>query len=262
MRSPIPSIRRRAAGSRPAARWCTTGAAAPRRRWRRRRRATSSPASPADRPNPPTSGAHVNDPSEGLVTTPITRPDVAAEPATSTHTVRVVLVGLVAGFLSGLFGVGGGILIVPALVLLLGFTQRLAHGTSLAAVLPIAISEPHQLRARGQGRLEGRRAAGRRGRGGRRDRHPHPPSAAARHAGDHLRGAARRHRGAVAVRPQRRRRSRRPASGHDRQLGARRVDHRCARRSARRRRRHLRRAGDGGRLRDPGGGRQGHLAGR
>ena len=45
-----------------------------------------------------------------------------------------------AGFLSGLFGVGGGILIVPALVLLLGFTQRLAHGTSLAAVLPIAIA--------------------------------------------------------------------------------------------------------------------------
>lgn len=53
---------------------------------------------------------------------------------------RVVAVGLVAGFLSGLFGVGGGILIVPALVLLLGFSQRLAHGTSLAAVLPIAMS--------------------------------------------------------------------------------------------------------------------------
>jgi hypothetical protein len=79
----------------------------------------------------------VNDPSEGVVTTPMT-PDVTAAPATSTHIVRVVLVGLVAGFLSGLFGVGGGILIVPALVLLLGFTQRLAHGTSLAAVLPIA----------------------------------------------------------------------------------------------------------------------------
>ena len=48
--------------------------------------------------------------------------------------------GVVAGFLSGLFGVGGGILIVPALVLVLRFDQRLAHGTSLAAVLPIAIS--------------------------------------------------------------------------------------------------------------------------
>lgn len=54
--------------------------------------------------------------------------------------VRCALVGVVAGFLSGVFGVGGGILIVPALVLVLGFDQRLAHGTSLAAVLPIAIA--------------------------------------------------------------------------------------------------------------------------
>jgi hypothetical protein len=54
--------------------------------------------------------------------------------------VRGALVGLVAGFLSGLFGVGGGILLVPALVLVLHFDQRLAHGTSLAAVLPIAVS--------------------------------------------------------------------------------------------------------------------------
>ena len=50
------------------------------------------------------------------------------------------LVGLAAGFLSGLFGVGGGILIVPALVVLLKMDQRLAHGTSLAAVLPISIA--------------------------------------------------------------------------------------------------------------------------
>jgi uncharacterized membrane protein YfcA len=77
---------------------------------------------------------------------PIEPPPSAAPPATSgdqrasARTIRVVAVGLVAGFLSGLFGVGGGILIVPALVLLLGFSQRLAHGTSLAAVLPIAIS--------------------------------------------------------------------------------------------------------------------------
>jgi uncharacterized membrane protein YfcA len=81
----------------------------------------------------------VNDPSEAMVTAPITDATVT-ERAPSTRVVRVVLVGLVAGFLSGLFGVGGGILIVPALVLLLGFTQRLAHGTSLASVLPIAIA--------------------------------------------------------------------------------------------------------------------------
>ncbi len=49
-------------------------------------------------------------------------------------------VGLLAGFLSGLFGVGGGILIVPGLVLLLGMSQRLAHGTSLAAIVPIALA--------------------------------------------------------------------------------------------------------------------------
>lgn len=53
---------------------------------------------------------------------------------------RCAVVGLVAGFMSGLFGVGGGILIVPALVVVLGFGQRLAHGTSLAAVLPISIA--------------------------------------------------------------------------------------------------------------------------
>jgi len=47
--------------------------------------------------------------------------------------------GLVAGLLSGAFGVGGGILIVPALVLLGGYTQRRANGTSLAAVVPISI---------------------------------------------------------------------------------------------------------------------------
>jgi uncharacterized protein len=53
-------------------------------------------------------------------------------------TVRAVAIGIVAGALSGLFGVGGGILIVPALVFVLGFDQRYAHGTSLASVLPIA----------------------------------------------------------------------------------------------------------------------------
>lgn len=52
--------------------------------------------------------------------------------------VPVLIVGVLAGFLAGLFGVGGGILIVPALVLVTGMEQRLAHGTSLAAVLPIA----------------------------------------------------------------------------------------------------------------------------
>jgi uncharacterized protein len=54
--------------------------------------------------------------------------------------VAIGAVGAVAGFLAGLFGVGGGLLIVPGLVLVAGMDQRLAHGTSLAAVLPIAVA--------------------------------------------------------------------------------------------------------------------------
>jgi uncharacterized membrane protein YfcA len=49
-----------------------------------------------------------------------------------------IVIGLLAGLISGSFGVGGGIVIVPGLVLLLHFTQRLSHGTSLLAIMPIA----------------------------------------------------------------------------------------------------------------------------
>lgn len=52
----------------------------------------------------------------------------------------IALVGLAAGLLSGIFGVGGGILIVPGLVFFAKMDQRRAHGTSLAAVLPISLS--------------------------------------------------------------------------------------------------------------------------
>ncbi len=48
----------------------------------------------------------------------------------------VLAVGLAAGILGGFFGVGGGVLIVPALVLLLGVEQHTAVGTSLGALLP------------------------------------------------------------------------------------------------------------------------------
>lgn len=47
-------------------------------------------------------------------------------------------IGLIAGLLSGLFGVGGGTVIVPLLVLFLHFNQRLGAGTSLAAIVPTA----------------------------------------------------------------------------------------------------------------------------
>jgi len=47
----------------------------------------------------------------------------------------IVLVGLAAGMLSGLVGVGGGIIIVPALIYILGFNQHQAMGTSLGILL-------------------------------------------------------------------------------------------------------------------------------
>ncbi|MEQ8156062.1 MAG: sulfite exporter TauE/SafE family protein [Clostridiaceae bacterium] len=49
-----------------------------------------------------------------------------------------VLIGIVAGILSGMFGIGGGIIIVPALMYLCGFSQLKAQGTSLAVLLPPA----------------------------------------------------------------------------------------------------------------------------
>jgi uncharacterized membrane protein YfcA len=52
----------------------------------------------------------------------------------------LALVGVLAGFFSGLFGVGGGIVIVPLLVMVLGFDQRRASGTSLTAILPTAVA--------------------------------------------------------------------------------------------------------------------------
>ena len=52
----------------------------------------------------------------------------------------LLLVGIMAGMLSGLVGVGGGIIIVPALVLFLGFSQKMAQGTSLGILLlPVGI---------------------------------------------------------------------------------------------------------------------------
>ncbi len=56
----------------------------------------------------------------------------------STTTVVLALVlGFGAGALSGLFGVGGGILFVPTLVLVVGLTQLDAQATSLAAMIPV-----------------------------------------------------------------------------------------------------------------------------
>jgi uncharacterized protein len=51
---------------------------------------------------------------------------------------QAAAVGAAAGLLGGLFGVGGGLIIVPGLVAIAKMDRRLAHGTSLAATLPIA----------------------------------------------------------------------------------------------------------------------------
>jgi uncharacterized protein len=52
---------------------------------------------------------------------------------------RLLLIGLVAGFFAALFGVGGGILIVPLLILAASFAQRRAMATSLAAIAVTAL---------------------------------------------------------------------------------------------------------------------------
>jgi len=55
-------------------------------------------------------------------------------------TIILLIVGLIAGALSGMVGVGGGIVIVPFLVYFLGFSQHTAQGTTLAMfLLPIGI---------------------------------------------------------------------------------------------------------------------------
>ncbi|HMI78450.1 MAG TPA: sulfite exporter TauE/SafE family protein [Ferruginibacter sp.] len=52
----------------------------------------------------------------------------------------IILVGIAAGILGGLVGVGGGIIIVPALVYFVGFSQKTAQGTSLGLImLPVGI---------------------------------------------------------------------------------------------------------------------------
>jgi uncharacterized membrane protein YfcA len=48
----------------------------------------------------------------------------------------LILIGALAGLIAGLLGVGGGIVIIPALIFIFGFSQHMAQGTSLALMLP------------------------------------------------------------------------------------------------------------------------------
>jgi uncharacterized protein len=50
-----------------------------------------------------------------------------------------LVVGLIGGFLSGFAGIGGGVILIPLMVGLLGVSQHQAHGTSLAIIVPTAV---------------------------------------------------------------------------------------------------------------------------
>jgi len=54
-------------------------------------------------------------------------------------TTAVLAIGLCAGVLSGIMGVGGGIIMVPAMVFLLGLSQHMAQGVSLLVIMPTAV---------------------------------------------------------------------------------------------------------------------------
>ena len=66
-------------------------------------------------------------------------PDARADPSRRAELLRLAAVGTAAGAFSGLFGVGGGTVIVPLLILWFGYGERLATGTSLAAIVIIAL---------------------------------------------------------------------------------------------------------------------------
>ena len=51
-----------------------------------------------------------------------------------------MLIGLVAGFLSALLGIGGGVVVVPMLLILFGMDTKVAIGTSLAYIVPVAVA--------------------------------------------------------------------------------------------------------------------------
>jgi uncharacterized membrane protein YfcA len=62
-----------------------------------------------------------------------------ARPEPSRRALRLAVVGTAAGVFSGLLGVGGGTVIVPLLIFYFGYGERMATGTSLAAIVIIAL---------------------------------------------------------------------------------------------------------------------------
>jgi len=66
--------------------------------------------------------------------------DAGLNPTGISLWVMAFVVGVVAGVLSGLLGIGGGAIMVPAMTLLMGLSQHLAQGTSLLVIIPTAIT--------------------------------------------------------------------------------------------------------------------------
>lgn len=52
---------------------------------------------------------------------------------------RLILLGILTGFINGLFGSGGGTIIVPALVFIIGLEEHKAHATAISIILPLSI---------------------------------------------------------------------------------------------------------------------------
>ncbi len=68
--------------------------------------------------------------------------------------VALIACGLAAGILGGMLGVGGGIIFVPALVLIVGLSQVEAEATSLLAIIPVAIAAVWRQREYGNVRMK------------------------------------------------------------------------------------------------------------
>ena len=84
------------------------------------------------------------------MTTPPPATPPAAEAAASASWIRLAIVGIVGGLLSGLFGVGGGIVMVPLLIMLARMDQKRASTTSLVAIVPTAVAGSITYFANGQ----------------------------------------------------------------------------------------------------------------
>lgn len=75
--------------------------------------------------------------------------------STQNATLAILAAGLVAGVMSGMFGIGGGLVIVPALVILFGVDQKTATGTSLfALLLPVGLLAVIDYRQQGKMRID------------------------------------------------------------------------------------------------------------